>query len=128
MRILIADDHPVVRKGVRAILESQPGYAVSGEAENGADAVRQTFETNPDVLILDITMPVLSGIEAAKQILQKRPDLPIIILSIHESRAVEESAKKIGVRGYVTKTRTAEELVAAVEAVTSGGTYFSSSR
>lgn len=128
MRILIADDHPVVRKGVRAILESQPGYTVSGEAENGADAARQALESNPDVVILDITMPVLSGIEAAKEILQKRPDLPIIILSIHDSRTLEESAKRTGVRGYVTKTRTAEELVKAVEAVTSGKTYFSESR
>lgn len=128
MRILIADDHPVVRKGVRAILESHPGYTVSGEAKNGADAVRQALESKPDVVILDITMPVLSGIEAAKQILQKRPDLPIIILSIHDSRTLEESAKEIGIRGYVTKTRTTEELVIAVEAVTSGKSYFRSSR
>jgi DNA-binding NarL/FixJ family response regulator len=128
MRILIADDHPVARKGVRDILESRPGYTVTGEAENGADAVRRVLESNPDVVILDITMPVLSGIEAAKEILQKRPDLPIVILSMHDSLTMEESAKRIGVRGYVTKTRTAEELVKAVEAVTSGRTFFTSSR
>jgi DNA-binding NarL/FixJ family response regulator len=126
-RVLHRDDL-VVRKGVRDILESQPGYTVSGEAEDGADAVRQVFDSNPDVLILDITMPVMNGIEAAREILQKRPALPIVILSMHDSGSLEESAKKIGVRGYVPKTRTAEELVKAVEAVTSGRTYFRSSR
>lgn len=125
MRILIADDHPFVRNGVRNILESHPAYEVCGEAENGADAVQKVNELNPDVLILDITMPVLNGIDAARQILEKRPTLPIVILSMHESGTQLEAAKKLGIKGYVSKSRAVQDLIKAVDAVSSGQKYFS---
>lgn len=125
MRILIADDHPFVRNGVRNILESHAGYEVCGEAENGADAVQKVNELNPDVLILDITMPVLNGIDAARQILEKRPTLPIVILSMHESGTQLEAAKKLGIKGYVSKSRAVQDLIKAIDAVSSGQNYFS---
>lgn len=125
MRILIADDHPFVRNGVRNILESHPGYEVCGEAENGADAVQKVNELNPDVLILDITMPVLNGIDAARQLLEKRPELPIVILSMHESGTQLEAAKKLGIKGYVSKSRAVQDLIKALDAVSSGQNYFS---
>ena len=125
MRILIADDHPFVRNGVRNILGAHAGYEVCGEAENGAVAVQKVQELNPDVLVLDITMPVMNGIDAARQILEQRPDLPIVILSMHESGTQLEAARKLGIKGYVSKSRAVQDLIRAIDAVSAGKTYFS---
>lgn len=125
MRILIADDHPFVRNGVKNILEAHRGYEVCGEAENGAVAVQKVQELNPDVLVLDITMPVMNGIDAARQILEKRPDMPIVILSMHESGTQLEAARKLGIKGYVSKARAVQDLIRAIDAVSAGKTYFS---
>jgi DNA-binding NarL/FixJ family response regulator len=124
MRILIADDHIAVRKGVRSILESHDGYVVCGEAANGLEAVEQVRESDPDVVVLDITMPVLNGIEAAREITQERPDIPILILSMHEYSLQSAAVMGTGIKGYVTKSKTADELIRAIEAVSSGQTYF----
>lgn len=124
MRLLIADDHPIVRGGVRRVLESRSGNVVCGEAENGADAVQLVSQANPDVLILGLTMPVLDGLDAAREILRRRPPFPIVILSTHESGAQIDAAKRGGVKGYVSKTDGVEDLIRATNAVASGQTYF----
>lgn len=124
MRILIADDHIAIRKGVRAILESHDGYVVCGEAANGLEAVEQVRESDPDVVVLDITMPVLNGIEAAREIMRERPEIPILVLSMHEYSLQSAAVKGTGIKGYVTKSKTADELIRAIEAVCSGQTYF----
>lgn len=113
-----------MRKGVRTILEAHPGYEVCAEAENGADVERLIAETNPDVVVLDITMPVKNGLDAAREILEKRPNLPIVILSMHDSGGQLEAAKKIGVKAYVSKSRAATNLIQAIDAVMKGETYF----
>jgi DNA-binding NarL/FixJ family response regulator len=116
LRVLIADDHEAVRKGVCSILGSRKDLEVCGEAENGRDAIEKVRELKPDVVILDITMPVLSGFEAAREI-RKTMSVPILILSMHESNQLIEEARKIGVQGYVTKTEAASTLLLAVDAL-----------
>lgn len=124
MRILVADDHEVVRRGIRGVLESHEGYVVCGEARNGLEAVTQTRKLKPDVLILDITMPELSGFEAARIILKEQPALPIVILSVHKSSPAVKMARDIGVKAYVLKSTAADELVDAIEAIRNGRTHF----
>lgn len=116
LRVLIADDHEAVRKGVCSILGSRKDLEVCGEAENGRDAIEKACELKPDVIILDITMPVLSGFEAAREI-RKTMSVPILILSMHESTQLIEEAKRIGVQGYVTKTEVASTLLRALDAL-----------
>lgn len=116
LRVLIADDHEAVRKGVCAILGSRSDLEVCGEAENGKEAIEKARELKPDVIIMDITMPVLSGFEAAREI-RKTMNVPILILSMHESNQLIEEARKIGVQGYVTKTQVASTLLQAVDAL-----------
>jgi DNA-binding NarL/FixJ family response regulator len=124
VRILIADDHEAVRRGVCAILLSRDGIEVCGEAVNGGDAVEKAAELKPDLVILDVTMPVLGGLEAAVQILKILPKVPILIFSMHESRQLREEAQRIGARGYVTKGEAGDHLMNAVEALLQGGTFF----
>lgn len=117
MRVLIADDREVIRKQVSLILRSRPGLEVCAEASNGKEAVEKTRDTNPDLIILDITMPILNGLDAARRIRVFAPDIPIVILTIHKSRQLVEEAKKIGVRGYVSKEDARQNLLEAVDAV-----------
>jgi len=124
LRILIADDHEAVRKGVCAILSAREDVQICGEAENGKDAIEKAHALKPDLLILDITMPVLSGFEAAREIRKTLPHLPILILSMHESNQLIEEAKKIGVQGYVTKTQVGGTLLQAVDALLRKDTFF----
>lgn len=116
LRVLIADDHEAVRKGVCSILGSRKDLEVCGEAENGRDAVEKARELKPDIIVMDITMPLLSGFEAAREI-RKMMSVPILILSMHESNQLIEEAKKIGVQGYVTKTQVASTLLLAVDSL-----------
>ena len=125
MRILIADDHEAVRKGVCAILSSRKDVEICGEAENGKEAIEKARTLKPDLVILDITMPVLSGFEAAREIRKTLPQVPILILSMHESNQLIEEAKKIGVQGYVTKTQVGATLLQAVDALLRKDTFFS---
>lgn len=127
MRVLIADDHAVVRQGVRSIVESYDQYAVCCEADNGLEAVKQTLDSHPDVVILDITMPVMNGIEAAREIHEKDPNVAILMLSMHEYSSQLNALKDFGVNGYVTKSKTADELIRAIQTVASGQTYFPAS-
>jgi DNA-binding NarL/FixJ family response regulator len=124
-RILIADDHEVVRQGVRQILAARPEWEICGEAVNGQEAIQLAGELRPDVIIMDITMPVMSGLEAARKLSGDRNGPPILIFTMHESRSLAESVKEVGARGFVFKSRAARDLIKALETLLKGGTFFS---
>jgi DNA-binding NarL/FixJ family response regulator len=115
-RILLADDHHIVRGGLRAALErSGRQWEVCGEAENGKQAIDRVLELRPGLVILDITMPVMNGLEAARQIRRLAPETRILILSMHDSVQVREEATKAGADAYAVKTAPFEEIEAAIE-------------
>ena len=114
IRVLLADDHKIVRQGLRALLEKQPDIEVVAESENGRNAVRLAAEMAPDVVIMDISMPDLNGVEAAKQILDKSPDIKIVALSIHSDALFVTEMLKSGAAGYLLKDCAFEELVRAI--------------
>ena len=126
LRILIADDHEVARKGIRSILESHPGWEVCSEARDGREAVELASQSKPDVLLLDIGMPNLNGLDAARQILGVSPEARILILTIHDSEQVVREVLSAGARGFLLKSDAGRDLVAAVEALQSRGTFFTS--
>ncbi len=115
VRVLIADDNPIIRRIVRSTLQANPHFEVCGEAENGAEAIEQAKKLKPDVVVLDISMPVLNGFEAAREIKKTVPESAIVILSQNADRRFVEVAKKIGAQAYVAKTKAGEALVGAVE-------------
>src|SRR5665213_864537 len=117
MQILIADDRELIRKQVSLILTSRPNLNVCAEAGDGREAVQKTQELNPDLVILDITMPVMNGLDAARKIRTFAPTTPILILTVHKSRQLMEEAQKIGVQGYVTKADASHTLLPAIDAV-----------
>jgi RNA polymerase sigma factor (sigma-70 family) len=123
--IFLADDHAIVRDGLRMLLEAQPDLQVVGEATNGRDAVRQACELRPDVAILDIAMPELNGLEAARQIREVCEDTQVIILSMHGSTAHVFEALQVGARGYLLKASAGASVVDAVRAVQAGKRYLS---
>ena len=114
-RILLADDHAIVRRGLRALVESQSGWEVCAEAVNGREAVDKTTQFKPDVAILDIGMPELNGLEATRQIVKTSPQTEVLILTMHQSEEVVREVLKAGARGYVLKSDADQDLVAAVE-------------
>lgn len=124
LRIFLADDHEIVRFGLRNLLESQFGWSVVGEAANGRDAVNQVFLLEPDITLLDISMPSLNGLEAARQIISGGSRTKIIILSVHDSEDVITQVLDSGARGYVLKTDAMRDLLVAVDAVRSNKTFF----
>lgn len=124
LRVLIADDHESVRKGVCVILGTRGDIEVCGEASNGREAIDKAKELQPDLIILDITMPVLSGIDAAEVIRTALPRVPILFLSMHQSRQIVAEAKRIGVQGYVRKSEAATTLLNAVDAVLRNEPFF----
>ena len=123
VRILIADDHPVIRKTVRSTLEEQPHFEVCGEAADGAEAIHAAQILKPDVVVLNVSMPVVNGFEAAREIKAKLPESAIVILSSHADEHFVEEAKKIGARAYVAKTKLGQALVKAIEAAVLGGDF-----
>jgi two-component system nitrate/nitrite response regulator NarL len=123
-RILVADDQAMIRDGVRLLFESQTKFHVCGEAVNGQEAIDKAQELLPDLIIIDITMPVLNGFDAARMIRKLCPNVPILILSMHNSKQLIEEARKIGARGYVAKMEMDEHLVDAVHSVLKNGTFF----
>jgi len=125
IRILLADDHTVVRKGLRLVLEEQADFEVVGEAGDGREAVALAADLDPDVAVLDITMPNLNGIEAARQIKAKRPETSIVVLSMHSDESFVLRALKAGARGYVLKDAREAELVSAIRLVQEGKSFFS---
>jgi DNA-binding NarL/FixJ family response regulator len=124
MRILIVDDHEAVRKGVRAILRSRPDLEVCGEAINGEEAVAKAEELKPDLIILDVTMPVLDGFAAAKEIRSRMSEVPILFYSMNDGRAVMESARAVGANGFITKSEAGTVLLKAVSALSRKETFF----
>jgi two-component system response regulator NreC len=127
IRVLLADDHKIVRQGLRALLEKQPDIEVVAESENGRNAVRLAAEMAPDVVIMDVSMPDLNGVEAAKQILGKSPDIKIVALSIHSDALFVTEMLKSGAVGYLLKDCAFEELVRAIRTVLDNKTYLSPS-
>lgn len=124
VRILIADDHPLVRDGLRMILEAQEDFKVVGEAFNGREAISRAAALRPDVIIMDIAMPELNGIEASHSICGLLPDVKILILSMHYSTELCFRALQSGAQGYILKESAGEEVVAAVYSVVRGRRYF----
>jgi two-component system, NarL family, response regulator NreC len=125
IQVLLADDHTVVRKGLRLLLESHPGLHVIADASDGREAVALAERHHPDVAILDIAMPILNGIEAARQIAARLPKVGIVILSMHSDEGYVLRALKAGARGYLLKDSAEYDLIHAVEAVNEGKAFFS---
>lgn len=123
--IVLADDHSIVRQGLRTLLEAEPGFRVVGEAADGIEANQLVERLRPDVLVLDLRMPGLSGLEVAWQVRQRSPQTKVIILSMYANKAYLLEALHSGTAGYVLKKSTIEELVQAVREVTAGRRYLS---
>ena len=122
--LLVADDHEIVRRGIRALIQEQPGWQIAAEAKDGRDAVTKATEFQPDVAILDITMPSLNGLDAAMQIAKLSPRTKVLILTIHESDQLSRKALDAGALGYILKTDAAFDLVTAVNSLLSNKTFF----
>ena len=125
--ILIADDHTVVRRGLRALLETQPGWTICGEASNGNEAVEKARQQQPDVVILDIGMPEMNGVLAAVRIREVAPFARVLVLTMHNSEELIQSCLEAGAQGYVLKSDAERDLVSAVEALVQHKTYFTQS-
>jgi DNA-binding NarL/FixJ family response regulator len=123
LKILIVDDHEALRAGVRAVLESR-GFEVCGEAADGQEALARAQQLRPDLVILDITMPVLDGFSAAREIHKRLPGVGILLLSMHESASMVNVAKSSGARGYVAKSEGIARLLKAVDAIAHNRTFF----
>ncbi|HXO45507.1 MAG TPA: response regulator transcription factor [Candidatus Cybelea sp.] len=126
LKVLIADDHEIVRQGMRSMLEAQRECQVVGEAADGRQAVVMTKELNPDVVILDIGMPTLNGLEATRQILKMRPQTKVLILTMHESDSIIREVLDAGARGYILKTDAGRDLVTAIDSLRRNKTFFTS--
>ncbi|HUK26047.1 MAG TPA: response regulator transcription factor [Terriglobales bacterium] len=126
LRILIADDHEVVRHGVRSLLQAHEGWEICGEATDGREAVEKATSLKPDVVILDIGMPNLNGLDAARDILRDEPRTMILILTIDESEQVIREVLNAGARGFLLKSDAARDLVSAIAALQSHRTFFTS--
>jgi DNA-binding NarL/FixJ family response regulator len=120
VRILIADDHEIVRVGLRALLEGHAGWEVCGEANNGKEAVEKAGKLHPDLVIVDVTMPQLNGLESARRILSASPDVRILVLSMHESEKLVEEVLEIGAHGFLLKSDAGRELISFIEAILKG--------
>jgi two-component system response regulator NreC len=125
LRILLGDDHTLLRQGLRKILQERSDWDVIAEAGDGREAVRQALAVQPDVAILDIGMPLMNGIEATRQIVRRRPDTHVLILSMHANEAYIIQALKAGAKGYLLKDSADTELIRGVAAVASGKSFFS---
>ncbi len=125
LRIVLAEDHGIIRQGLRSLLEKEPDIEVVGEAEDGRKVLSLVQELLPDVVITDITMPNLNGVDATRKIVHEFPKVRVIALSVHSNRAFVADMLKAGASGYVLKDCLFDELVEAIQAVAAGGTYLS---
>ena len=125
VRILVADDHGVTRRGVRALIETKPGWRVCGEAITGAEAILKTRQLKPNVVIMDFSMPEVNGLEATRQIHREMPDVAVLILTMHESGELVREAMSAGARGYVLKSDLDRILFMAIPAMLKGKNFFS---
>jgi DNA-binding NarL/FixJ family response regulator len=117
LRILVVDDHAVVRRGVRALLESHEGWEVCGEAATGREAVEQSRRLRPDVIVMDLSLPQLNGLEATRQILKDAPDSEVLVLTMHHSEELARDFLEAGARGYLLKSDADQNLIAAVDSL-----------
>ena len=124
LRIFLADDHEIVRYGLRTLLEIRGEWMVVGEASDGAGAIEGVQSCEPDIAILDIGMPGIDGLTAARKILASGRDVKILILSLHDTKIVIRQVVDSGAKGFVLKSDAARDLIAAVEAIQAGGTFF----
>jgi two-component system, NarL family, response regulator NreC len=124
IRVLLADDHSLIRQGLRALLEKQ-GFQVVSEAADGQETVRAVEQTQPDVAIIDISMPILNGVDATRELKKSSPKTKVIILTQHDEEQYVTEALRAGVRGYVLKSQAADDLVQAIQEVGRGSVYFS---
>ena len=125
IRVLVADDHAIIREGLRVMLGNQPDMEVVGVAANGREAIRLVDKHEPDVAVMDISMPELNGIEAIQQMLPRHPHMQVVVLSIHETKPYVYRALKVGAKGYLIKETAGLEVVDAVRAVDRGERYLS---
>lgn len=125
IRVLLAEDHTIVRKGIRALLDDEPTIEVVGEAENGREAVAQTERVQPDIVIMDHTMPLLNGLEATRQIREHSPAVKVLILTMHTNEEYIFEFLQAGASGYLVKQSAPTDLVAAIFAIQQGQSYLS---
>ena len=123
IRVLLVDDHRILREGVRALLAGEPGIEVVGEAEDGESAVAQAGRLKPDVVLMDMVMPHLGGLEATARIKEQHPDIMVLIMSMHDNDEYVQQVIKAGASGYVLKGVAADDLVRAIEAVDGGASF-----
>jgi DNA-binding NarL/FixJ family response regulator len=123
VRILIADDHGVMRAGLRAVLEDEPGMQVIGEATNGEEALHLAGELNPDIVLMDIGMPGMGGIEATRRLKSMYPQIKVLVLTVYEDESLVREAIKSGAAGFIIKRAAEEELIVAIQAVERGDIY-----
>lgn len=124
VRLLIADDHEIVRKGLRTVLGTRQGWEVVAEASDGREALEKAEKFNPNVTILDISMPSMNGLEAARQIAKRVPETKILVLSVHNSDSLIQKVLETGARGYLLKSDAVRDLVTAVDALLCNKTFF----
>jgi two-component system response regulator NreC len=123
--VLVADDHSVVREGVRRLIEGESDIQLCGEAADGREVLEQVETHRPNVVILDITMPRLSGLETLERVRSKHPEVKTILLSVHADPPMIQNAISLGADGYLLKNARSDEILSAIRAVTRGGSYFS---
>jgi DNA-binding NarL/FixJ family response regulator len=125
-KVLIVDDHPVTRSGIRYILDLNGQFNIIGEAKDGVDAIKKVSDKKPDIVIMDVSMPEISGIEATKQITKTQPDIKVIALSIHSGQKFVKEMLQAGAAGYILKDEAPEELITAIDKIIKGDIYLSS--
>ena len=123
IKLMLVDDHDVVRTGLRSFLETQPGFEVIAEAKNGLQALEKAREAQPDIVLMDITMPDMDGMEATQQLKKLYPDCQVLVLTVHADKQYFMKMLSVGASGYITKQAAADELIAAIQAVAAGHVY-----
>jgi len=124
-RVLIVDDHTFIRRGIQSILDSSSGWEFCGEAENGIAGIRMAAELKPDVIIMDVSMPGLNGLEATRVIHEAQPEVKILLLTLHESIEILRSGFRAGAQGYLLKSEAEHELIHALASIVGEKTYIS---
>lgn len=127
LNVLLVDDHALVRNGIKRLLEDTNEVKIIAEADCGEDAIKIAIELKPDIILMDINMPGIGGIEACHRIIQRKPDQKIVILTVHTEQSFPKRLLEIGAKGYLTKECSIDEMLSAIKDVYSGGSYISSS-